>query len=716
MTQLRYTGLFLLTLVLGCGNPHLTRKALESSTTPIVEAKSVKLTDSDGNARLDIVTNLPAENDSLDVARPADTLIVEYRFEKGEHFRFKGGSFPGEAGTCQLDNPAQANCLLDIEFFADEVGLYRDNLIVTYALRSNPASKQVVTIPLTGERIGDGLRPLEVTSTTSETGLDVKTAEDSIDVPLSVRNPNLEATVTEYKFEKGEHFRFNGGSFPGTDGTCASPQAATSSCVLDIEFFATTPGIYQDNLVVTSYLVSQPENKKVLLIPLRGERTRPVNPSLQVISISGSGSLDFGTANVGGPVRKDRIVIRNTGDVEQTIDIKLEKGAPFSLTENCPETLAALKSCEIIVSYNSSVVGTHTDFVVVTHALPNGDRTTVQKIPVIGITTGWRLRPGVLQLSGNDLDFGKVAVGGESVRTIELRNTGELPVNLSDINLTGTSFSFSGPRYPGVRGTCGRLILTGMCKLEIRFTPGLVGQETGLLVLKGEAGEKVQLRLRGEGTQNGAEVCHAEEEVVVTARPNSDRTGMVLPYNLKARGSKAKLSVLYGTATNSYVKSLKRYTVKDAQVYVSYDIPRLRGEIVEMSLQVDIAKVIREDYKDTESLCLTSDDVKKCSGREFSVAGWKALRNPSFWSKEATPVTTTYEDDFSAVESQCGRYTCYGLSKTFDAKQIFALSSSELAKLADHRLSFIFSDDTRLRSMPVLKFKVKKPVSCRRSN
>jgi hypothetical protein len=126
-----------------------------------------------------------------------------------------------------------------------------------------------------------------------------------------------------------------------------------------------------------------------------------------------------------------------------------------------------------------------------------------------------------------------------------------------------------------------------------------------------------------------------------------------------------------------------------------------------------VTKVIQDGHADTESLCLSADGLRKCSGREFSLASWQQLKNPAFWSTHSAPVTTTYEDEFAKGTSRCGNFTCYTMVQSLSSKDIFALSRNELQGISGKMLNFIFSDDTRLRTMPSVTIKTKKPVACR---
>lgn len=544
---------------------------------------------------------------------------------------------------------------------------------------------------------------------------------------VNIKNPNTEdALIVSYRFEKGDHFRFRGGSYPGTGGDCAAELAAASSCRLDVEFFASGPGIYVDSLIATYASKNRPDDKHEVTLPLRGEKkARAATGLLKVAKLGGGDSLDFGRDVVGAP-RSGKIVLTNAGEADLNIISSLEKGLPFRLINGCSGVIHPGQACELEVNYESSQVGVHQDNIVIGYSSDAAPEVTIVKFPVIGETVALSptVRPGTLELAAisannsvinigiNSADFGSVQVGSEVRKQIEVRNSGEAPVTLSDKVVEGPAFSFSGGQYPGANGTCGSLILPGSCLIEVVFRPNAAVASSGRLGLSGD-GRSLSVNLLGRGLAAPAQnACEVAEEHLLVPRPSASTGSFVFPYLPSKAGTSARLSYLYGTATNHYIRDLNRYTVANAQVFVAYDIPRFEGKIVSASLGVDVLKVILEAEKDTESLCLTNSSIKRCSGHQFSLARWQALKNPAFWSARATPVNTTYEEQFLRSERRCGSYKCMSLKTDYDVVSLFQLSAGELQGLAGAPLAFVFSDDTRLVSWPRLVIKTRKTVPC----
>lgn len=716
----RFSVYLSLLLVVACGNPHLTTSGGASRTNTSLEAgrlRNVVVSNADGGSDLSVVTDQPSITGQLTVNNPnTEAIDIVYSFQKGTHFRYNGGAFPGTNGSCTSDALPTSNCALDIEFFADDVGVYDDNLLVTYGLQSKPQERKTIVVPLRGERTALAtLIPIELIPAAGGTQMSFSTESSSVNGQLSERNPNNSETIVTYAFESGAHFRFNGGQFPGTNGNCTTDQSPHSSCEMDIEFFATAAGLYTDNLIATYALKSSPEHKLTVRLPLRGEKRVNLPSSVTVRPINGGSSIDFGVGNVNGSSQTDRIEVRNTGATSQDLSVRLVGGYPFAINSHCPAMLAPGEFCEIDVTYSPAHIGLQRDVVEVTHHLhPAGASTTVNT-PIIAETITPPLKPGKLVLGGlspDHVDFGTVDVGSEVRRTVEIKNIGELPVTLHSNLITGSNFTFNGGNFPGQHGTCGNVILPGSCMLELNFRPDHVGGFGGNLVLLPTVGDALTILMSGVGQQSTTEICYRTEELQVRARPSASATGVVFPYLTSHPSTTSRLSLLYGTATNGRIAALNRYIVKDAEVYVSFDLPKVTDEIVDVLLDMDVTKVIQDNYKDTESLCLSTSGLRKCSGREFSLDSWHKLRNPSFWNPFEVPVTSLYEDEFRSGQFGCGNYHCYTMVKALSLKRLFDLSNSNVRSLTNQRVNFVFSDDTRLRTMPIVRIRTKKPVAC----
>jgi alpha-tubulin suppressor-like RCC1 family protein len=106
---------------------------------------------------------------------------------------------------------------------------------------------------------------------------------------------NIVATVTS-------PFRFHGGSYPGTDGTCTTYIAAGTSCTLDLEFNSAATGSFDSNItftyvdgVVSNQTLSAPVHGSVstVLATLTNTPDDPSNDVILNVTVGGSGITQY---------------------------------------------------------------------------------------------------------------------------------------------------------------------------------------------------------------------------------------------------------------------------------------------------------------------------------------------------------------------------------------------------------------------------------------
>lgn len=555
-------------------------------------------------------------------------------------------------------------------------------------------------------------------------GLSLSTDKSSITGLVELQNMDLDKTwVMKVEFEKGENFQFNGTGFPGNKGTCRTDLKGAENCQIEVKFHSTTPGLFADNLKITYATAEEPLDVKEISYSLRGEKisnTPPVESKVTIKTVAQEDKLDFGKTTVSS-VLTSSLVVKNIGSSDVTLAAELKENKEIIFTGKdfpgkkgtCGPELAAGKECTLEVSFDSGVVGLYQDQIILTHSpLPTGSKQTIY-FPILGEKTAKKIQ-GPLILSevfSSTMDFGKVKVGVEVKKQFEIQNLGETTYGLKEYLIKGNDFHFSGGKYPGLTGTCSDVILPGSCLIEIAYTPKEVGKDSGSFKLMTNEGDSVELKLLGEGAEDRK--CESYNEYLAMPEKTYPATGVVFPYLKSHSSTAATLTQLYGQQVNSYVKEIDTYTVKDGMVYITFKLPKMVGEITNMNFGVHVLKVIRDNFKDTESLCLSSSSIKKCSGHQFELASWQKLKNPKFWDKFATPVSDRYEKQFASGEKKCGPYNCMNLNTTYELSDIFELSKDEMAALRkDGVLTLIFSDDTRTLKMPRIAIKTKVVVSC----
>lgn len=555
-------------------------------------------------------------------------------------------------------------------------------------------------------------------------GLTLSTNKNSITGLVDLQNMDLDKTwVMKVEFEKGENFQFNGTGFPGTKGNCRTDLKGAENCSIEIKFHSTAPGLFADNLKITYATAQEPLDVKEISYSLRGERistTQAEESKVTIKTVAQENKLDFGKTTVSS-VLISSLVVKNIGKVDVTLAAELKENKEIIFTGKdfpgkkgtCGPELAPGKECTLEVSFDSSVVGLYQDQIILTHSpLPTGSKQTIH-FPILGEKIAKKVQ-GPLILSevfSSTLDFGKVKVGVEVKKQFEIQNLGETTYSLKEYLIKGSDFHFSGDRYPGLTGTCSDVILPGSCLIEIAYTPKEVGKDSGSFKFLTNEGDSVELKLLGEGAEE--KKCESYNEYLAIPEKTYPASGVVFPYLKSQSSTSASLTQLYGQQVNSYVKEIDTYTVKDGMVYITFKLPKMVGEITNMNFGVHVLKVIRDNFKDTESLCLSSSSIKKCSGHQFELASWQKLKNPKFWDKFPAPVSDRYEKQFASGEKKCGPYNCMNLNTSYELSDIFELTKEEMANLRkDGVLTLIFSDDTRTLKMPRIAIKTKVVVSC----
>lgn len=456
-------------------------------------------------------------------------------------------------------------------------------------------------------------------------------------------------------------------------------------------------------------------------------KTEDVPSTVSITTISGQPIQDFGTTVIGKPI-ETRIVVTNTSPEDIKIEPKTEKDDTFRIKdpEACPRLLKKDESCTLVMILDSKIPGTHQDDLVIEHTTTKNDEPRISKIPLIAVKVedletcdgkpcGKPFKEGTLissEVFSNDIDFGSVSVGTVIKKQVEIQNKGDIALKVKSHKLDGQSvFEFTGGQYPGEKGTCSDILRPGSCVVEISYRPQDVRSDLGSFSMASDEGPSVKLIISGQGSAKKS--CDSTNEYLIVPEKTYPAASVTFPYLKTKAGTTSKLSQLYGMQVNSFVPEIKEYTVKDGMVYITFKLPAMEGEIISMNFGVNVYKVIRDNFKDTESLCLSSTPIRKCSGHEFSLASWQKLKNPKFWNQLNKPVNDLYEKQLLSGENKCGSKDCMSLNTRYELIDIFNLSPAEFQSIRNQGIfTLIFSDDTRMLTMPRISVKTKIKKEC----
>jgi hypothetical protein len=91
-------------------------------------------------------------------------------------------------------------------------------------------------------------------------------------------------------------------------------------------------------------------------------------------------------------------------------------------------------------------------------------------------------------------NFGRVRINRSESTSFTLRNRGNYPIYINDINISGESFQEN--------DNCPRILLRGYsCRIRVRFQPYYVGFFQGRLEVNLTPAEDIRVNLRGRGVR-----------------------------------------------------------------------------------------------------------------------------------------------------------------------------------------------------------------------
>lgn len=678
--------------------------------------KPITLTDADGGNVISFSTKENSEKQKAIASNPNSTedFTVTYQLESGEAFKL-------DNNDCGAELLKQESCSPSVLFIASAPGVYKDNIIATYTSKSHPEISKKVILPVIGEKLPKEtpVNPLvapEIKAADGQDHVGISTLDKYSKIPLKVLNIDPDDDlIISYQVELGTYFKID-------TNDCSEILESSKACAPVVVFGADKPGAYKDNLIVIYASKSRPQEQRKVVVPLNGEilAVIPTDINLEIHPQLGSDSIDFGKSFAGQSISQF-ITINNPTEYEIAFDGKNISGSGFEIGKNgtCKKLIEGLRKCTIEVKFNSSDVGLKSEQITIKYASVYGGAVKKVSAKVFGEKIkdlndcagkgcGQEQKPGKLEvagINGDGLDFGSLGLGSTGKQTIPLLNSGELALEIESIILEGEGFSLV--------NDCQKVLLPGHCNLQVSFSPKEEKSYSGVIVAKTKDGQKIKISLDGSGKDKVR--CFKKSIHHVSAQATYDVKKVVLPYVNSLPNNKATIQTIYGTKVNSFVKSLNRYTVKDSQVVTTFLIPALSGRVDAVEFMLDTSKVILDGHKDTEAVCLSSNSIRKCSGKDFDTKDFLGLKNKKFWDVFSTPVNSLYESHLLSNEYKCGSYTCANVKKMYSANKLFELSDSELMSiLKDKVVSLIVTDDTRNMNLPSLRITTSEEVACKK--
>ena len=394
-----------------------------------------------------------------------------------------------------------------------------------------------------------------------------------------------------------------------------------------------------------------------------------VPPSVPVLS-SGSNLMQFGSVFVGASSSQN-LTLANTGTASLVITSINVAGSAFAAADPAlPVTLAPGGQLALAVTYAPTLTGSAQGTLVVAS---NGGTATVS---LAG--TGVADPVAILTPSSSSLNFGSVTLGSNASQSLTVTNTGNAPLVLNNMVLTGASFASSLPNLPVTLGPGLQL------SLAVTFNPTATGPASGSLTLvSNQAGGPVVIQLAGNGTPVPAPV--------LTASSNSLSFGTVtigttdsLSFNLTNTGN-ASLTI------SSIVESGQSFVASQSGPFTLQPGQSMTEQVVFSPTAVGLADggIAISSNGGSAAITLSGTGVAPITheadltwnsptGSTDPVVGYNIYRSTTASGPaqllNASPVTTESYSDFAVISAQ----TYYYFVRSVDAQSIESTNSNEI--------------------------------------
>jgi hypothetical protein len=238
-------------------------------------------------------------------------------------------------------------------------------------------------------------------------------------------------------------------------------------------------------LGITDNARGSPETARLLKIGMCGVSLSPA-------------SLAFGSQSVDKTSTARTVTLSNMGNAALSITSLALTGTnarDFAQTNTCGKSLAAFSHCTIRVTFTPLASGSLTASVSIT----DNARGSPQTVSLSGTGKLTASTPTAPEdgLSPTSLAFGNLSVGTSSTpQTATLSNSGNAPLNITSLVLTGTNASDFAQT-----NTCGSSVAAGAnCTISVAFTPSASGSRTASVSITDNAsGSPQSVSLTGAG-------------------------------------------------------------------------------------------------------------------------------------------------------------------------------------------------------------------------
>ncbi len=384
----------------------------------------------------------------------------------GQNFKISSATYPaGITGWPATLNPGQ-QVVLSIAFSPDAAASFSGNLALT-----SDASGGIANVPLSGT--GDAVPAAGLTlSPTSISFGQVMVGSKSTKSLTLTSSGNAPLTISA--------ITVSGAQF--SDGTTSLPVTLqpNQQLTLTVTYEPTAEGSDSGTLTVASNDSSGPST-----VSLGGSGTTAPSPQLTVNPTA----VNFGDVPLNATPNK-AVTVTSSGTAPVTITAANVTGPGFSVSgASFPLTLNPNQTATLQVQFNPSAAGAASGQLSITSDASGG----TAKIPLSG--TGDAVPAAGLTLSPTSISFGQVMVGSKSTKSLTLTSSGNAPLTISAITVSGAQFSDGTTSLPVTLQPNQQLTLT------VTYEPTAEGSDSGTLtVASNDSSGPSTVSLGGSGT------------------------------------------------------------------------------------------------------------------------------------------------------------------------------------------------------------------------
>jgi hypothetical protein len=268
------------------------------------------------------------------------------------------------------------------------------------------------------------------------------------------------------------------GDFAQTND-CGNTVAEAGSCTISVTFTPTAQGASSGSIAVADDASGTPH-----MIALSGVGEGGSSGSPAADAILTPGTLTFSSTPVGRSGLSQSVTLTNAGNAALSIG-NIQTSGDFSQTNTCSASLAAGSSCSIGVVFSPTAEGTRSGSLTVS----DNSQTSTQTVSLTGTGTA-----GTLVVTAANLVFSSVQVGSSASQSVTVSNTGNGPVSINGLQISGDYAQINNCPSPISGGA--------NCTITVVFTPTTFGTRTGTLTLTSGAQSTQQtVSLSGTGLQ-----------------------------------------------------------------------------------------------------------------------------------------------------------------------------------------------------------------------